>query len=296
MAMSNPTDSLIDFIKTRYPELSGEQIYENKQGWSNRVLVIGDRLIFRFPRTEKEKTSMKLELRILPKLKKALPVDIPDFIYSSSDSDEIKYVGYTMIPGIPLKDIKYLSAAQRRLMAEDLGRFLTALHTFPADSYFPPAALKPEYKKIYWGNFYEEIKKKLFPMISSMEKAKVERLFESFIMNPENFVFKCSLIHGDLDSKHILHDPVNKHLSGIIDFGSMGVGDPACDFIGIYKSYGKPFFQEVLQSYGATIDKAFYDRICNFYVKSIMFKTLLYALETKNDKALKVYLKYLQDL
>ncbi|MEH7384555.1 aminoglycoside phosphotransferase family protein [Bacillus sp. JJ1521] len=294
--MSNPANSLIDFIKTRYPELSGEHIYENKQGWSNRVFVIGDRLIFRFPRTEKEKTSMKLELRILPKLKKALPVDIPDFIYSSSDSDEIRYVGYKMIPGIPLKDIKCLSAAQRTLMAENLGRFLTALHTFPADSDFPPAELKPEYTKIYWENFYEGIKEKIFPVISSMEKAKVESLFEGFIMNPENFVFKCSLIHGDLDSKHILHDPVNKHLSGIIDFGSMKVGDPAYDFTGIYKSYGKDFFKKVLQSYRVPMDKAFYDRICNFYVKSIMFETLLYALETKNDKVIKVYLKYLQDL
>ncbi len=294
--MIDSADALIHFIRTKYPRFSDEQIVENNQGWSNRVLVIGNKLIFRFPRTDEDKTSMKMEQRILPELKKALPVDIPDFIYSSSEPDEMMYVGYPMIPGIPLKSIKNLSVTQRRQIAEDLGHFLTALHNFPADSYFPPDEVKPDFKKEYWGNFYEEIQEKVFPLISSIEKAKVEHLFEGFIMNPDNFLFKSSLIHGDLNSKHILHNPVSMRISGVIDFGAMEVGDPAYDFTGIYKTYGKSFFHEVFQSYGGPIDKTFYDRICNFYVKSSMFYSLLYALKTKNNKSLLVYLERLQDL
>jgi aminoglycoside phosphotransferase (APT) family kinase protein len=40
-------------------------------------------------------------------------------------------------------------------------------------------------------------------------------------------------IHGDLDSRNLLVD--NGRLSGVIDFGGLGVGDPACDVMVAWK-------------------------------------------------------------
>ncbi|MCV3216326.1 phosphotransferase [Plectonema radiosum NIES-515] len=37
------------------------------------------------------------------------------------------------------------------------------------------------------------------------------------------------LIDGDLSLDRILFDPVTESISGMIDFGTSGLGDPACD-------------------------------------------------------------------
>ena len=44
-------------------------------------------------------------------------------------------------------------------------------------------------------------------------------------------------------------NPETSRISGIIDFGGSGLGDPAYDFAGILSSYGREFFDMCMNLY-----------------------------------------------
>jgi aminoglycoside 2''-phosphotransferase len=57
------------------------------------------------------------------------------------------------------------------------------------------------------------------------------------------------LLHGDIGPGHVLYDPQNGTLTGVIDFGDLAIGDPARDFIYIYEDFGPLLLREVLNRY-----------------------------------------------
>ncbi|MGG1664033.1 phosphotransferase family protein [Brevibacillus sp. NRS-1366] len=290
-----PANSLITYIKTKHPELSRELIRINDSGWSNLVLVVGGRFIFRFPRTENAKKTLQLEQRILPGLSNILPVAIPHFVYSSSPADEITYVGYPILKGIPLTNAVLISFKdkQREQLAHDLGRFLTALHTYPIENAFSYAFDTSGTRKT-WQRIYERIQNKAFPYMDSMLKAWTDRVFTGFLSDSDSFKFSPCLLHNDFKPEHILYDPEQKAISGVIDFGSMWVGDPAYDFVGLHKAYSEEFAKTVIRSYGATVDQAFFKRINAFYLKVTSFWKLFHGIETRSPELIQSALKKLQ--
>ncbi|HJW89486.1 MAG TPA: phosphotransferase [Anaerolineales bacterium] len=63
------------------------------------------------------------------------------------------------------------------------------------------------------------------------------------------FEYEPALIHGDLASYHILLDYREMYITGVIDFGMAGVGDPASDIGGLISVYGESFVKRMLMSY-----------------------------------------------
>jgi aminoglycoside 2''-phosphotransferase len=85
----------------------------------------------------------------------------------------------------------------------------------------------------------------------SNARNEVSAHFEAFIANPKLHAFAPALRHGDFGSCNILHDPRNEQITGIIDFGFAGLGDPAVDLASV-STYGERFFQRFLQYYRAS--------------------------------------------
>ncbi|MED4585452.1 phosphotransferase [Brevibacillus choshinensis] len=290
-----PGNTLITFIKTKYPELSRELIRINDSGWSNLVLMVGEQFIFRFPRTENAKKVLKMEQRILPGLSHFLPLFVPNFVYSSGPGDGIIHVGYPIIKGIPLQKevLNSFTDKRREQLAQELGGFLTALHTYPIENAFS-YAFDASGTRSTWQGIYDRIKKNAFPYMDPTLKGWTDRVFTGFLSDSDSFKFSPCLLHNDFKPEHILYDPEQKKLSGVIDFGSMWVGDPAYDFVGLHKAYGEEFAKKVIRSYGATVDHAFFKRINDFYLKVTSFWKLFHGIETRNQDMIQVALKKLQ--
>lgn len=67
------------------------------------------------------------------------------------------------------------------------------------------------------------------------------------------------LIHGDLGCYHILFDPDKQVLSGIIDFGTAGLGSPAIDLASLLDNYGEAVLKRLSKCYSGVeklIDQA----------------------------------------
>lgn len=58
-----------------------------------------------------------------------------------------------------------------------------------------------------------------------------------------------ALVNGDFSPYHVLFSPTLKRLSGVIDFGTVGLGDPAVDVTTSLYNYGEHFVKRLLPYY-----------------------------------------------
>nr|WP_230874932.1 phosphotransferase [Lysinibacillus cavernae] len=77
-------------------------------------------------------------------------------------------------------------------------------------------------------------------------------------------------------------NPVISMISGILDFGGSGLGDPAYDFAGILSSYGEDFFDRCINLYpnGEEIS----ERV-KFYKSTFALQEALYGIENADRQA-----------
>lgn len=285
------TEKLEKLLHTRYPNLTKESLRVDDTGWYNFVLIVGEKMIFRFPKTEEAKSIMAKELHILPQLYTTLPVSIPQFIYSSNESDQIPYVGYPMIAGRPLfpENMAGLNDQEQEQLAKEIGAFLTALHAFPLEKAFGVAADVSQMKD-YYRDLFKNIKNKAFPYMTPELIIWTKKVFRDFLTDKDSFRFTPCLLHNDLKPEHLLYDFERRKLSGVIDFGAMGAGDPAYDFVGIYRAYGRAFVKKVISFYNRPLDSAFFKRIDHFYTKIVSFWTLFHGIDTQDEKWIRLAL------
>jgi len=57
------------------------------------------------------------------------------------------------------------------------------------------------------------------------------------------------VLHRDLSPEHVLHDPSDGRITGILDFGDLALGDPARDFIFLREDHGEEMLAAVLRRY-----------------------------------------------
>lgn len=92
-------------------------------------------------------------------------------------------------------------------------------------------------------------------------RKQVTALFETFLDTPRIYRFTPVLRHGDFGGGNIIYDPETQSISGVIDFASTGLGDPAVDVAGL-QFFGDDFFQASCQAYP---DLATYVERVQFY-------------------------------
>ena len=131
-------ESCLSILRKYAPELAeGSARLIVGHGQFNHILVIDERWIVRFPKSEPAAAYLANELDILPKLRGRLPLPIPAPQYSALDpqSGNPLFMAYPMLPGEPLKarrcDILPQDEPTLDALARDLADFLRALHAIP---------------------------------------------------------------------------------------------------------------------------------------------------------------------
>ncbi len=83
-----------------------------------------------------------------------------------------------------------------------------------------------------------------------------------------NFLYKPVIVHGDFDITNVLIDPKSFEVTGIIDFETIKISDPAIDFL-FYKE-GESFVQELLNAYQHEIDGGFKNRMKFLFCRTFL--------------------------
>ncbi len=255
-------------------ELKVKDLKINQKGWDSTVCLVNNKYIFRFPRRKEVQTRLGIEIKLLPKIQKKVSLKIPNFKYITKE-----FVGYEMIKGDNLTQNWLKQCSNKKIVAKQLGEFLSELHSFPQKSALK-AGVKYGNTKQECSQFYRDIKKKVYPLLSKKDQNWADRMFKEYLGQKKNFSYGSKLVHADFGSDHIL---VGKgRVRGIIDFGDMILGDPALDFCGLAWFGDEVFFNEIIKNYRYKINVDFLQRV-QFYINCVPFHILLASIVLKRN-------------
>ena len=258
-------------ITENFPQLPIETWEPLCEGWANRTFLVNQRIVFRFPKHQVAAHSLVREIRLLTELASTVPLPIPQYLYHGQPTQQYPFVfgGYTFIEGTPLNKCSP-QVQSATWWQPPLGAFLTALHRFPidrvqdlfeSDVYMTSQAWQKGITKMW-----EKIQTCIFPRLTHRQQEEITIYFEQVMANSSIFSFTPVVIHQDFYFHNILVDVDTETVTGIIDWGSCTVGDPAED-VGDLSAY-----------YDGIVDDG-WDARCAFYRRTAPFPDLLYVLE-----------------
>lgn len=196
-----------------------------RQGWDNRTFRLGDLLSVRLPSAGRYAAQVEKEQIWLPVLGPHLPLAIPVPVAIGVPSERYPYSWSVLewIPGDPLSSDDDIDFA---MLIDDLSGFLRSLHGLHTAGGPVPGA-----HNFYRGGalrtYDRETRTLLDAMHSNPDAAAAEKVWESALASawdrPDVWV------HGDLAPDNLLIR--DGRLCAVLDFGCLGVGDPACDLV-----------------------------------------------------------------
>jgi aminoglycoside 2''-phosphotransferase len=245
--MPDNQNALLQRVRAIMPELEIEQFEINPEGLINEVVIVNQKYVFRFARTEAYARILDIELRILDLIRPHISVSVPTPIYVSADS-----MVYPLLSGQPLSRKMVLGFGEdtQNHIAGQLGAFLYRLHTTEITGLgweIPPT--RAPVRRQDWTGIWQDVKDKIYPLFQKYQIEWAEDLFHSVLDDPKSSAWEPALIHGDLASYHILIDAQTRNITGAIDFGMAGMGDAASDIGGLISIYGETFVNRMHTSY-----------------------------------------------
>lgn len=282
-------NEVLDAIRMHAPGLALRTVERIESGQNNEVWLVDSAFIFRFPRYEEGVRQLRREAELLTKIAGRLSLEIPRPEYGVLEPATASraFMGYRRIEGVPLEGERLHrmnDAASLRGIAVQLTGFLKALHAtdlavgwleLEASAYDP-------YRE--WEELYESLRSKLYRFMNPEARDRTDRHFADFFAARGHSRIDAALIHGDFGGSNILCDPSENRVTGVIDFGSAHVGDPATDYAALSASYGNEFLQ-----IAAELDPDILrmrDRIL-FYKGTFALQEALFGLEHGDDGAFK---------
>ena len=233
------------------PEMGRRSIAWLGEGMDSVAVLVGDALVFRFPKHVDAALGVRREMALLPRLAPRLSVSVPRFEYVGQHSGTgLPFVGYELIRGEPLHRPLHdgLPELTRDGLLRDLATFLDAVHSFPVEDAVACGVASNGER----GDYLDDLRSardQVFPLLDDDVRRHVESQLEAFLEDDANFAHAPTLLHADLWPEHVLFSRGVERLSGIIDFGDISIGDPDYDLAFLALRLGPDFVAELLRHY-----------------------------------------------
>jgi aminoglycoside phosphotransferase (APT) family kinase protein len=235
----------------QFPEWAGLALQPLRPfGTDNALYRLGDDMVVRLPRRERTSRTLENERRWLPRLAPLLPLAVPVPLAEGMPAE-----GYPFAWSV-YRWLKGESATPERItdlgqLAADLAQFVAALQRID-----PTGGPSPGEHNFFRGVPLAKRDAATRAAIASLDGEidvdAVTAAWEEALRAPE-WQRPPVWIHGDLDARNLLVE--NGRLSAVIDFGGLGVGDPACDVMVAWKVLSadtRDSFRAALSVDGAT--------------------------------------------
>ncbi len=211
-------------IAARFPQWTSFPIIAVEPGgWDNRTFRLGSNMAVRLPSAERYVAQVEKEHRWLPFLARSLPFPIPTPIAKCDAAEGYPWPWsvYRWIDGetATVERISDLSG-----FAADLAGFLVALHGVGA-SEGPPAGTHNFFRGGLLALYDGETRQALKSLAEAIDQAMAYNIWCDALAS--RWHKHPVWVHGDMGAGNLLVK--DGALNAVIDFGSMGVGDPACD-------------------------------------------------------------------
>jgi aminoglycoside phosphotransferase (APT) family kinase protein len=213
-------------VDAQFPEWRGLSIRPVElDGWDNRTFRLGDELSIRMPTGAWYAQQVAKEQRWLPRLAPVLPVRIPEPVAEGEPAEGYPFPWsvYRWLDGAPAATA---GLGDPVAFAEAVGGFLVALRG--ADARGGPA---PGEHNFFRGDppgvYAEETHRAIAALADEIDAGRARRIWAD--AEASRWEGDPVWFHGDIAVGNLLVR--DGALSAVIDFGTSGVGDPACDLV-----------------------------------------------------------------
>ncbi|MGN9838177.1 phosphotransferase family protein [Nonomuraea sp. H19] len=236
-------------------------------GLDNLVYEVNDELVVRRSKAADPQTTRQ-EVARLAAVRELSPLPVPDMVFADEESGVI---AYRKLPGDPLGQHP---VRDPKRLAEQLGRFLTALHTASEElRELAPRDVYPAPTQLHDAELdYRDIE----DHVPRSERPLVERFLRT---PPPAEPPALRFCHNDLGSEHVLVDAETSTITGIIDWTDAAITDPAHDFALIYRDLGPEVFDLTVSHYAFDLDEEDRARVL-FHARCKLIEDLAYGLSS----------------
>ena len=261
-------------LVAQFPEWSAlpiEPVYP--RGTDNALYRLGDEMVARLPRIEGTVRTLQKEREWLPRLASSLPVAVPLPLADGLPGEDYPFPWsvYTWLHGEPAHAERIRDPDR---FASDLAGFVGALQRIESSG-------APQPGKHNFGRGA--------PLATRDDAtcAAIDALRATIDADAFTGIWEEGLaasewtgtpvwVHGDLDARNIL--VADGRLSAVIDFGALGIGDPAYDVMVVWKVLSadtRDVFRRAL-----SVDDATWARSRGLAVSQAVIALAYYTLET----------------
>jgi aminoglycoside phosphotransferase (APT) family kinase protein len=195
-------------------------------GTDNALYRLGDDMAGRLPRIERATRQVDKEHEWLPRLAPHLTLAVPVPLARGLPGEGYPW-HWSITPWLEGENVTIECIADPCQAATDLARFIAALQRIdPAGG--PPPGAHNFGRGVPLAHRDRRTREAIRALDGILDTAAVTAAWEAALQAPVWHGLPV-WIHGDVSAGNLL--AVQGRLSAVIDFGGLGVGDPACDLV-----------------------------------------------------------------
>jgi aminoglycoside phosphotransferase (APT) family kinase protein len=206
----------------QWADLTIEPIHS--AGTDNAIFRLGDNLSVRLPRIQNATMQVDKEHQWLPKLAPFLPLAIPVPVAKGAPGEGYPWQ-WSVYQWIEGENANIQGIADQGQVAHDLAHFITALKRIDLMG-GPPPGSHNSFRGEPLSMRDAETRAAIASLHGMLDADTATTTWEATLRAPE-WDGPPVWFHGDLSPLNLLVE--RSQLRAVIDFGCLGVGDPACD-------------------------------------------------------------------
>jgi aminoglycoside phosphotransferase (APT) family kinase protein len=243
------SDLVRALLCAQHPDLADLPLVEAGEGWDNQMYRLGDSLGVRLPRRMLAADLIVHEQRWLPALAARLPLPVPAPVRTGQPGGGFPW-SWSIVPWFEGRSAA-VTSANPISMAEDLGRFLRALHQAA-----PEEAPPNRWRGVPLATRTPSVLECLKQLGDRVPAARITRLWaESVSAVP--WSGRPVWLHGDLHPGNLVVH--RDRVAAVVDFGDLTSGDPATDLSVAWSTLppaARPIFRAAARNAFDPIDDA----------------------------------------
>ncbi|WP_370949571.1 aminoglycoside phosphotransferase family protein [Amycolatopsis sp. cg5] len=231
-------------IAAQFPRWAGLPVTPVEiDGWDNRTYRLGSRMTARLPTAATYALAVRKESHWLPRLAPSLPVAVPPILAEGEPGEGYPYPWSIRgwLPGETARDDRI---DDMTAFAVSVAEFVRALQACSPDG--GPAAGQHSFHRGASPGFYDEATRRCLAMLAGrIDTDRASAVWEAALA--AEWRGSPVWFHGDIAHGNLLVD--GGKLAAVIDFGTSGVGDPACDLViawGMFSGPSREAFREAV--------------------------------------------------
>lgn len=211
-------------IRDQFPQWSHLPVVAVLPGGNdNRTFRLGDELSVRMPSAAGYAAAVEKEERWLPVIARAVPLPVPEPVALGGPGRGYEF-GWSINRWMPGRAAEEGPVSDVVAFAADLAAFLRALQTVETVG-APAAGAHSFWRGASLTHYDDESRRALAMLGDRIDGGRALGLWDEALS--AEWTGGPVWFHGDVSSGNLLVD--GGALSAVIDFGTSGVGDPACD-------------------------------------------------------------------